>query len=364
MKNVKITAALALLALPAFGPAAAIAADGHQHHRSLGHHRGHVVARTVTFTAQVVRASARGLVVRRSDGRLVFFSTEQLRHHSSPVRHRSHRRGRAHRLDLKITTGDVVVNILGLQPGVTVQITESVDGEGNVTITITLPPTPPTPSGASASGVVTELDSDAFTIQTSDGSELRLHMSSDALSALNLSTCDTVDVSYHQDAGILVADSVSQTGTSTAGDCAPTEDVTGVISAVSDSSVTVSTDGGPVTVGVDPSSGLTDGYQVGDLVDVSYTQNPDGSLTATDICFVEEDATGVVTSVSSSSLTITDDSTGQPDVFQANSDGVQINSYAFSGVSVGDHVDVSYHQSAGQLVADTVSEDSSSTSPN
>lgn len=355
MKSVKITAAAALLALPALSPAAAVAAPLREHHRPARHH---VVTRTVTFSARVVKASAKGLLLRRRDGRLVFFSTQQLRRHTSA--HRRHRRGRLHKQDLTITAGNVVVNILGLQPGVTVEISESADDRGNVTITITLPPTPPTPTSSSASGAVTELDGDAFTVQTSDGSELRLHMSSDALSALNLSTCDTVDVSYHQDAGILVADNVTQTGTSSAGDCAPTQDVTGVITAVSANSVTVSTDSGPVTVGVDPSSGLTDGYQVGDLVDVTYSQNPDGSLSATDICFVEEDATGVVSSVSSSSLTITDDSTGQPDVFQANSGGVEINAYAFTGVSTGDHVDVSYHQSAGQLIADTVSEDSSS----
>jgi hypothetical protein len=167
-------------------------------------------------------------------------------------------------------------------------------------------------------------------------------------------------VTYHQDAGILIADTVSQTGTSTAGDCAPTLDVTGAITQISDSSVTVNGDSGPVTVAVDPSSGLTGGFQVGDVVDVTYTQAADGSLDATDIQFVEQDATGTVTSVttstSGSSLTITDDSTGQPDVFVASPDGIEIDAYAFNGVSLGDHVDVTYHTSAGQLVADAVSE--------
>jgi hypothetical protein len=35
---------------------------------------------------------------------------------------------------------------------------------------------------------------------------------------------------------------------------------------------------------------------------------------------------------------------------------VQINAGAFSGVSVGDKIALNYHQSAGQLVADVVTE--------
>jgi len=66
----------------------------------------------------------------------------------------------------------------------------------------------------------------------------------------------------------------------------------------------------------------------------------------------------VTTSTTGGSLTITDAGTGQPDVFVAGPGGVEIDGGAFNGVSVGDQVDVTYHQSAGQLVADTVSEQS------
>jgi hypothetical protein len=358
LSSKSVVTAAVILTLPAgamLAPAAA-GAKSQPKHRAAHHHKRSGV-RTVTFMAQVVKASAKGLIVRRSDGQLMSFSTEQILRSSLPKHHRHHRRGRMHDLNLTISSGNVVVNILGLQPGVMVQITETSDGSGQVTITIQLPPTP---AASSASGVISELDGDAFTIQAADGSELRFAMPADRLSAANLQTCDTVDVSYHQDGGLLVADSVTATGQSTDGSCAPSYDVQGTITAVSDSSVTLNGDNGSVTIPVDPSSGLTDGYQVGDLVDVSYTQGSDGSMNATDICFVEEDATGQVSSVTTSldggSLTITDDSTGQPDTFQANSDGVQINSYAFNGVSLGDHVDVQYHQSAGQLIADTVSE--------
>jgi hypothetical protein len=257
-----------------------------------------------------------------------------------------------------VSSGNVVVNIVGLQPGVLVQITEATDANGNVTITITLPP----PSGEeSASGIVSEVNSGAFMIQAGDGSNLRLHMSDAALSNLNLQACDTVDVTYHQNAGILIADSVNTTGTATSGACTPTQDATGKITQVSADSLTINGDQGPVTFSVSPSSGLTAGYQVGDLVDVTYTQASDGTLNATNVQFVEEDTSGQVTSVTTSvsggSLTITDDNSGQSETFHADPvNGVQINAHAFSGVSVGDQIELSYHQSAGQLVADTVTE--------
>jgi hypothetical protein len=169
-------------------------------------------------------------------------------------------------------------------------------------------------------------------------------MAADALSNLNLQTCDLVDVTYHQNAGLLVADSVTVTGTSTAGDCAPTMDTTGVITQVSADVLTLKTDSGPLAFSVDPSSGLTSGFQAGDLVDVTYTQVSDGTLTATNVQFVEQNASGQVTSVTTSvhggSLTLTDSDTRQPETFVADpSNGVQINSHAFNGVSVGDQIE-------------------------
>jgi hypothetical protein len=365
------TAVALLLALPAAAPAAASSAAGHKSANRTAHHRPaprqsqHARpkhrAHSVSFYARVVRSSARGLTVRTSAGKIVAFSARQIKRAGMPKRHK-HRNGRAHgfqrAFDLQVSSGNVVVNILGLQPGVLVQITETTDADGNVTITITLPP----PSGEeSASGVVTELDSDAFLLQAGDGSQLRLHMSEGALSNLHLQTCDTVEVSYHQDAGILIADTVSNTGTSTSGDCTPTQDATGEITQVSADSLTINGEQGPVTFTVDPSSGLTGGYQVGDLVDVTYTQSSDGTLNATNVQFVEEDTSGPVTSVTTSahggSLTITDDNNGQSETFHADpANGVQINAHAFNGVSVGDQIELSYHQSAGQLVADTVTE--------
>lgn len=372
MNSTKLATAAVLAALPVSAVIApsAVARTAGWHHNS--HHLarpGHKAPgashkrRTVSFTARVVRSSAGGLVVRTMDDRVLTFSKQQIK----PVHIRKHRghqkargrgRGLMRAVDMQVSSGNVVVNLLGLQPGILVQITETTDPDGTVTITITLPP----PSGQEqASGVVTEVDSDAFAVQVSDGDSLLLHMTSDALAGLNLQSCQTVDVTYHQDAGLLIADSVQTTGASNSGDCAPTYDASGIISQVGDSSVSISTDQGTVTFNVNPSSGLTDGYQTGDLVDVTYTKAADGSLNATNIQFVEEDASGQVTTVTTSanggSVTITNDHTGQAETFTADpSNGVQLISHAFNGVSVGDQIDVTYHQSAGQLVADTVIE--------
>ena len=91
---------------------------------------------------------------------------------------------------------------------------------------------------------------------------------------------------------------------------------------------------------------------MGDVVDVSYYENPDGSLTADDVEYVEQDATGVVNAVGDTSLALVDDATGQTDTFSGDPDlGL------FDGVNPGDEVDVTYHQSAAGLVADAVGDD-------
>jgi hypothetical protein len=57
-----------------------------------------------------------------------------------------------------------------------------------------------------------------------------------------------------------------------------------------------------MTFGVD-SNDVTDGYQVGDVVDVTYVDNGDGTYTADDLEWVEQDSTGTVTDVSEGSVT-------------------------------------------------------------
>jgi hypothetical protein len=250
----------------------------------------------------------------------------------------------------------VTVNIQGLQPGVTVLVTETVDASGAVTVTITLPP-PAVTSGQQFSGVVVDVGRDAFMLQTADGSQLRLHMAADALAAQNLSDCDTVDVTFHQDNDLLIVDSLHLTGSSSTGDCAAggggdnSTDVIGTITGVSGTGLTVGTDQGPMTFTVDDPS-ITDGFQIGDVVDVTYDQASDGSLDASDVEYSEQDVTGAVTAVTDSSLTLTDGN-GQSWTFTGDpTQGV------FDGVSVGDQVDVTYHMSGSQPVADAVDDQS------
>jgi uncharacterized protein DUF5666 len=354
-----IASAAALLALSAGAIAAPVSGAAAPHQKA----GASAKSRTFSFYARVVRSSASGLVVRTAQGKTLAFSARQISHTKSPVtkrpKHQSkHKSRKGHKqsaraaVDTTISAGAVTINLVGLQPGATVLITETIGSDGNVTITITLPA--PTQVGQeSASGLVTDVEGDAFNVTTGDGSVLRFHMADDALSNLGLQSCDTVDVSYHQDAGMLIADSVKVTGGSTSGDCAPTYDATGTITQVSDSGLTISTDQGTMTFAVN-SADVTSGFHSGDLVDVTYVKNADGTLTASDVQYVEEEASGIVTAVSANSVTITDGSSGQSETFTASPNGVQLNTHAFSGIRVNDQIDVCYHQSGGQLVADTV----------
>jgi hypothetical protein len=324
----------------------------------------HHAAHRFSFLATVVRSSSSGLLVRNSKGAKLWFAASQISHASTSSHRRHHRSGSARhalRADdtqttTTTTTPSVTINIVGLQPGVTVLITESVAANGDITITITLPPATGTTGGEqSASGVVDEVDDADFYLDPGDGNDLEFNMDPDALANLNLEQCDSVNVTYHQDAGVLIADTVDITGSSTAGDCAPTNDVDGTITQVSATAVAIQSDQGPMTFVVD-SSDITDGFDVGDVVDVTYTQESSGTLDAGDVEYVEGDDSGIVTAVSANSLTIADSTTGEPDVFVADTGGIQLSTDAFTGISVGDDVDISFHTTAAGLVADSVTD--------
>lgn len=350
-----------LVALAVGALAVPVAAGAHSRH---AHHSRHAVRRshTVRFYATVVKANSHGLLVRTLSGKTLHFSARQIARQRAPLarRHGLHvrlRHGRRMHFafmapDMQPPNAPVAINILGLQPGITVLITETVSPAGAVTVTITLPPSNVTVQQNDA-GVITDVEDSDFKMTAAAGAELRLFMAADQLSNLNLQPCDTVEVRYHQDAGLLIADDVQVTGASTAGDCTPTSDATGPITQVSTTSIAIAGDGGPMTFAVD-SAELTGGFQIGDVVDVTYVHNSDGSLSATDVEYVEQDASGVVTAVSSQSVTITDSSSGSSETFVADSNGLQLCTYAFDGVHVGDQIDVTYHQSAAGLVADSV----------
>jgi hypothetical protein len=318
---------------------------------------GSTSAGTVAFYGRVARSSRSGLVLRLADGKTVSFSSKQVRHQrpKPSQRHKRHARVAL----MKTTLAGLTINIQGLEPGVVVLITETVDDHGNVTITIAFPPhSDPVAGGEQqASGTVTDVGDDTFVLSTDDGSDLRLHIAAAKLADLGLQACDTAEVSYHQDAGMLIADHVNPTGSSDSGDCGAgqdEQDAIGAITQVSGDSITIATqDQGAISFTVD-SADVTDGFQVGDMVDVTYTDTGSGP-DASDVEYVEQDSSGTVTAVSDGSLTITDNTTGQPVTFTADpADGI------FDGVAVGDRVDINYHQSGTAQVADSVDDSNDS----
>jgi hypothetical protein len=315
-------------------------------------------ARTFSFLAQVVRSSSSGLLVKKEKGgQTVWFPASQIIQHraSTGKRHKGSKHA-ARAAEATTTTPSVTINIVGLQPGAKIVITETIAANGDITITITLPPAGTTPTSEQhATGVVDEVDDSDFYLDPGDGNDLEFNMDADALSNLNLQQCNTVNVTYHQDAGVLIADTVTITGWSTTGDCAPTYDVDGTITQVSGSGLSIQSDQGPMSFVVD-SSDITDGFSVGDVVDVTYTQESGNTLDASDVEYVENDDTGIVTHVTTNRLTIADSTTGEPDVFVADPNGLQLNTDAFTGIAIGDSVDVCYHQTAAGLIADTVTD--------
>jgi Cu/Ag efflux protein CusF len=316
-------------------------------------------AATVSFYAKVVSDGSRGLTLRLADGQKLGFTSSQLRHikATAPSKHAANIRTAVTTTPTSVIAGNVTINIDGLRPGDTVLITEASGGSGALTITIQLTAGPggATVSASQSSGVVANVGTDDFDVTTVDGSTLHLHLAADALANLNLSVCDNVTVSYHQDAGMFIADSVTDTGASTSGACSPGDvsqsDVLGTIVAVSGASITIDAgDQGSMTFTVsDPS--ITSAFQIGDSVDVTYEQAALGStLIADDVEYTDQPTSGVVTSVGSNTVSIVDDTTGNGETFSADPS-------LLAGVQVGDEVEVSYYQSAGGQVLDQLNDD-------
>lgn len=254
-------------------------------------------SRRVSFYGRVVRSSLHQLVLRLADGNVVGLSSSQISRASSRPRNRHTPLAHVARAMRPAIT----INIAALQPGVTVLVTETVESSAGTTITITLPgPSAPGVGGEQrAGGMLSEVGQDAITVKSTDGSALRLHAAQSVSSGLQ--TCETVSATYHQDAGMLIADSVQSTGSSTSGDCASQD-----------------------------------------------SRDARGTIT-------QEDATGTVSASGQDSVTITDSNTGQPETFNApRAERAVPNQDMFAGVAVGDHLDVVYHGSSGALVADVV----------
>jgi Domain of unknown function (DUF5666) len=245
---------------------------------------------TISFYAKVVRSGAKKVQLRLGDGKPLSLSSKQVSTRAMAYAAGAPTQRTAHAAAASPTS--VTLQIQGLAPGETVLISETVDAHGHWTITVTLPASSTIAGGGTTTG---------------DGSG--------------------------EDPG---DDQVAE----------------GTITQVSGSRLAVATDSGQLSFSVDPDDDLTDGFLVGDLVDVSYFQNGDGTLSADDVEYVEDDATGVVSTVSDGAVIIVDDSTGQTDTFSADPD-----MDLFDGIAPGDEVDVTYHQAAAGDVADAVGDD-------
>ena len=266
-------------------------------------HRGHTIAgvrvapgKTVSFYGRVVRSNAGGLTLRLGDGATVSFSSKQVSAVSKRVNAQWHRWRSLSAAALHVHAG---LNIAGLAPGTIVFVTETI-ANGHAMISVTLP------AGSRGN-------------QTGNQSG-------------NQTGSQSSDTGYDNGAG-------------TGGDAV------GTITQLSTTGLTINAGGRTMTFSCDPEDDLTDGFAVGDLVDVTYDSSG-GSFQASDVEYVEADATGTVTAVDTSSLTLTNSDTGQSQTIVADADEDM-----FDGVSVGDGVVVTYHQSAGQLIADVVDDE-------
>lgn len=266
-------------------------------------HKGHTIAsvrvapgKTVSFYGRVVRSNANGLTLRLRDGATVSYDSTQV----SAVRKRVNAQWYKWRslsaASVHVSNGGSTVNIAGLAPGTTVLVTETI-ANGNATISVTLP------AGS----------------QGSRGKQSQT--------------------------GSQSSDNGGDNGAGNSGDAV------GTITQLSTTGLTINVGGRTMTFSCDPQDDLTDGFATGDLVDVTYDSNG-GSLQASDVEYVEADATGTVTAVSTASLTLTNSDTGQTQTIVADP-----GENMFDGVSVGDGVVITYHQSAGQLIADVVDDE-------
>jgi len=251
--------------------------------------------KTVSFYGRVVRSSASGLTLRLGDGATLSFDSNQVSAVRKRVNAQWHKWRSLSAAALHVHAG---LNIAGLAPGTTVLVTETI-ANGHATISVTLP------AGSQGSRGN----------QNQTGSQ-----SSDSNSG-------------------------GDNGAGNSGD------TVGTITQLSTTGLTINVGGRTMTFSCDPADDLTDGFATGDLVDVTYDSSG-GSLQASDVEYVEADATGTVTAVDTTSLTLTNSDTGQTQTIVADPAEDM-----FDGVGVSDEVVVTYHQSAGQLIADVVDDE-------
>lgn len=277
--------------------------------------------RTVSFYGRVVRAGIHGLTLQLADGDLVTYASAQpsasAPAQSEPLAHAAR--------------ATAPLDISALAPGVEVLATVATDLRAS-RVTIALPG--PGAPEQKARGLVSAVTTDSFALEMSNQGMLRLHASPTMLARLR--ACERATVSYHQDAGLLVADGIHRTG-SARGRCV-SRSATGTISSVSASGLTITTRGGR-SVSFTAAATTTGGFAVGDVVDVIYGRGRN----AIAVQYAERRTTGTVTAAASGEMTIINGATGHTETFATT-----------ATVAIGDRVVVVYHQSVAGLVADSV----------
>jgi len=293
----------------------------------------HARARTVVFLGRIVRISPTSVVLRLADRRLLRLPGKRVHLHAA-----------------------------GPQPlsaGVVVLVRLTV-GSSRLPRSVALSPVSSTSETGTPelSGTVIEVDSDALVIQSADGSQQRVTVAASVISSLHVALCDTVSITYHHVGPTIVADTVKEVdlnpiaacngSSDTGGSSTGSQDVVGTITQLSLRSVVISTPSGSESFVA--TSDLTDGFILGDQVDVTYGHSG-GVMTATDIEYQDQDAVGSVIFVDSGSIKISDPTTGQIATFTDDP-----NNGSFDGIAEGDQVDISYHLSSGRQVVDSVSD--------
>jgi hypothetical protein len=323
----------------------------------------------VSFQAVVTGVASDLVSVRLSDGTAIRVSPT---HRSGSTNSTSGRVSRPHPADMpRLSAGDaVLVTETRLRGGLTVTVRKlgrSGRGAGSGSGSNGGGPAPGATSGppageTAAGGVIVETDAGSIKIQLPDGSTLSPALPAGALGYFtqndDLSVCETVSIGYHPGAAGPELDDLVPTGISTSaaisiagGDtCAAlsdgTGDVVGTITSIASASVTLDVPGiGSEAFALDPAAGLTDGNELGDLVDVTF--DPAAGNPASDVEWSEAYATGTVTSVGANALKLEDAVTGLTETF-APADA------SFHGVSIGDRVGIVYWVSAGDPQADDV----------